>query len=126
MLVLVLAVGVAAHFGVEAWLERIRGLPRAQAVATVSGAMRLGSLIIAVAVLFVGANYWRFGQRIKLGNRFPPIGAKTVRDFRVLTGAAAHRRGQLLQALAILLMLGAVAQFAMLLVLLSRLASSAA
>jgi hypothetical protein len=126
VLVLVVAVGIAALFGVDAWLATIRVLPRAQAVEAVSDAMHWVSLVTAVVVSFVGVHCWRFGQRITAGGRFPPVDAKTARDFCVLTGTAARRRGRLLQALAILLMLAAVAQYATLLRLMSRLASGAA
>ena len=51
---------------------------------------------------------WRFGNRIRTAMQFPPPRARVIRDTIVVRGSAAAGRASILQAIAIVLGLGAV------------------
>lgn len=57
----------------------------------------------------MGAWFWRLGRRINRSGRFPPPGAKVIRDTRVRTGAKARELASLAQAAALLCVLAGTA-----------------
>ena len=57
----------------------------------------------------LGAYLWRGASRVRRAQRWPPPGARTLRDTPVLTGAAARRRARGMQAVALALWLVALA-----------------
>ena len=49
---------------------------------------------------------WRFyifGRRVRLEQRFPPLGVKVIRDTEILQGEAAKRRGYLIEICSLLM-----------------------
>jgi hypothetical protein len=60
----------------------------------------LGTLIVAPIFGFV-IWMWRLGARCFASERFPPPGTAVTADTPVLRGAAARRRGRVIQALAV-------------------------
>ncbi|MCI0666889.1 MAG: hypothetical protein L0Y43_02405 [Methylococcaceae bacterium] len=59
------------------------------------------TLVLALSPLLIAAAWaWTFATRVVRGNRYPPEGAKLIRDTPVVRGAAARLRGRVHQALA--------------------------
>ena len=81
---------------------------------------RLRIAFAAVLAAFAGpmlafaAYFWRAGSRVVRAGRFPVPGAAVVRDTVVLRGAAARRRGRMLQICAVALVLTAAVLCALL------------
>lgn len=63
------------------------------------GVVALCFFVPLLPVLACAAYLWRFAARMIVTERFPPIGAKVIRDTAVLSGRAAVIRGRLLQFL---------------------------
>jgi hypothetical protein len=64
--------------------------------------------LVELPLVALGFHLWFFAKRIFEGERFPPLGAAVVRDTPVLHGAAARRRGRIIQALAVSVALSAI------------------
>jgi hypothetical protein len=84
------------------------------------------TMALAIPTLGLGGYLWRLGDRIVRTARFPVPGTAVLRDTVVLVGDAARRRGRLVQAAAILLLLATAALCHFLWRLLSLLGSAAA
>lgn len=100
--------GVFAYFILEDWLADLQASPPAQAREEVTNALAWGSWAVALPVIALGAQLWRWGRRARQSERFPPPGARLARDTPIRTGAAARARATVLQVFAVLLCLSAV------------------
>ena len=94
-----------------------RAAPHRVKLALVLSAALLTAPMVAFAVCF-----WRFGDTILRAGQFPPPGHRVMRDTPVLDGPAAVRRGRAFKILA----LGLVVAFAVMWLLLWRLARTLA
>ena len=122
---IVLAVSVAIAVAAVALIGRYRPafevwidedpLARLRTLALLAS---LGLLPFAAA----GTYFFRLGARVVRAERFPPPGTTVVRDTAVLRGRAARRRGRLLQALAVILIVATAGGIAVLLRLAAELA----
>ena len=96
-----LAIAGAVRPDLEAWLkEDLRGRSR-----IVLGAI---AVLMAGPLLALAAYLWHLGGRVVATGRFPPSGARLVRDTPVVTGSAATRAGRVLQSCAAALAVAAV------------------
>jgi hypothetical protein len=107
-LVAVVVIAVAAmcgYFVLEDWLAGVKQRPPAQAREALSNALEWGSWSVALPLMVLGAQLWRWGRRVRESQRFPPPGAKLARVTPVRTGAAARTRARALQISAVILYL---------------------
>jgi len=98
--VVVSVAGVAMIFVLRGYLGELEGLAKEHPHEAARKALRLTGIVAVVGGLsFVGAGWWlwRLGRRINLSGRFPPPGAKVVRDTRVRTGGQARAVANLAQ-----------------------------
>jgi hypothetical protein len=95
--VVFLALGDSWRAALIAWILSDPARSRWRAV-TVSIAMAAAVILPVVAA---AVYLWRFGVRVVRDRRFPPFGTRLIVDMVILEGVEAHRRGRLLQALAI-------------------------
>lgn len=100
------AMGIVAT---DAWLARLRAGDSDEARRALLAFVRWGSVGHASVLSGFAVYAWRLGGRVRRDGRFPPIGRAVLRDTRILTGAAAYRRGALAQAAGIGLLAVAVA-----------------
>ena len=107
-LLLTLAAGAGAMVGLQHWLDSLRVRPAPEARQALATALLWSISAIGAVSLAAAAHAWRLGARVRGASRFPPPGMRVLRDTAVLHGSAAARRGQLLQGLAVALVLGAV------------------
>ena len=77
-------------------------MPRRARLAMFGSAFVVSAPLIAFAVYL-----WLLGARVLRAQKFPPPGARVIRDTPVIGGPAAVTRGQLIQVLALCLGLGA-------------------
>ena len=107
------AVGAVGLSVFEGWLDEVRQLAPADA----RRALRSAFLWVAggafATSLLPGVYLWRFGSRTRSAARFPPPGARVIRDTAILQGDAARRRGGIIQGLGVLLTLCALGLLAM-------------
>ena len=94
-----IALGALSLVGFQSWLEGTRQLAPAQAKDALSAAFIWISASACLVTLLMGLYLWRLGARIRARGRFPLPGARVIRDTAVLEGAAARRRGAVLQAM---------------------------
>jgi hypothetical protein len=108
-----IAVAVVGHYrpALEDWIDE----DPAARLRTLALLGSLGMLPFAAAATYM----FRLGYRILQAERFPPPGTAVVRDTVVLRGRAARRRGLLLQALAVFLLLATATGIALMLRLVS-------
>ena len=111
VLLLTLAAGAGAIVGMQHWLDSLRVRPAPEARQALATALVRSTGAIGVVILAVAAYAWRLGARVRDASRFPPPGMRVLRDTVVLHGSAAGLRGQLLQGLAVALVLGGVGLF---------------
>lgn len=109
--------GATAVFGAAAIMAFLNARPALQEWLDQDAAARPGRVRLAVGVLglalaapvaAMAVYVWRFGARVRAGERFPPAGTAVVRDTPILRGEAAERRGAALQWLAALVAAAAV------------------
>jgi len=98
-----IVIAIAAAGGIALWAlqRRLDGIhdpsPASMAQLLTAFVCLIGASVLMLAAL--GAYLWRCGKRVRAASLFPPPGAKVFRDTAVLRGAAAVRRGLVLQAL---------------------------
>ena len=93
-------VGIIAMVLLKVQLRGIEELAEDDLPAAFEKALRLTTAIAWIAGLsFVGMGLWlwRLGRRINRADRFPPPGAKVIKDTPVRTGPAARRVADLAQ-----------------------------
>ena len=95
--------GWAAYFGLQQWLGGLAGLAPARMRASLEHAMVWGSWAATLPVAALAIVMWRYGGRVRRAARFPPPGAKVIRDTAVLHGEQALLRGTMLRVLAVFL-----------------------
>jgi hypothetical protein len=102
--VTVVLIGVAILAPADSWREALIAWIMHDPARSRSRAVTV-SIAMAAAVILpvVGAAVylWRFGVRVVRDRRFPPFGTWLIVDMVILEGVEAHRRGRVLQALAI-------------------------
>ena len=99
----VAALGWAAFFILQEWLSQLRGSGETELRRSLAGAMIWGSWAAALPVAALAAWLWRYGGRVCRAARFPPPGAKVIRDTPVVNGDAARLRGTAMRILAVFL-----------------------
>ena len=95
--------GWAAFFVLQDWLAGLRGSDPARVRRALEGAMIWGSWVACLPVAALAVWLWRTGVRIARSGRYPPPGAKVIRDTPVVHGNAARLRATALKLLAIFL-----------------------
>lgn len=105
-LLLTLGVGAGAIVGLQHWLDSLRMRPAPEARQALATALVWSTGAICVVILAAAVHAWRLGARVRDASRSPPPGMRVIRDTVVLHGSAARCRGQLLQGLAVALVLG--------------------
>jgi hypothetical protein len=105
---LVLACAVAL-LALQSWLSGVAQAARSTAQVQLLAAF--GSLvgISCLALLVLAIYLWRIAARVLAAQQFPPPGMRVVRDTPVLRGAAALRRGRIIQGIGGLLVLCSLA-----------------
>lgn len=103
-----ISVGAFAHVLVQDWLADVMLLPSPIAVQKLLTALAWSVAFGSVALVALGIYVWRLGARICVAGRFPPPGTRVIRDTVVLFGAAAIRRGKLIQGAGAVLTLCAI------------------
>lgn len=125
LLILAALVGSLFIAGFERYRTPLRDWlvsdPRA-ATHRVRLALVLSAAILTAPIVAFAVYFWRFGDTILRARQFPPPGHRVMRDTPVLDGPAAVRRGHAFKILA----LGLVVAFAVLWLLLWRLARTLA
>ena len=58
---------------------------------------------VVIPALVLAGRFWQLGRRVIRSSRFPPPDMPVVRDTVVWHGLAAHRRGRMLQGVALIL-----------------------
>jgi hypothetical protein len=97
------AAGWAAYFALQNWLADLRSLPPESAQEALEDAMIWGTWAATLPVLVFATWLWLLGRRVRRAGRFPPPGAKVIRDTPVLIGRDARVRGATLQVTALVL-----------------------
>lgn len=82
---------VAPWLRLEADLAISTGRMPASAACT---AVLMGLGLLSFAVAAFGVYAFRFGRTVAAEKRFPPLGAKVIRETRVVTGTAAEALGR--------------------------------
>jgi len=96
VIVVAAALGGVGLWALQRWLDSVAaGSPGAGSQLLAVSALIVGVNVLALAVL--GIYLWRYGARVRAASQFPPPAARVIRDTPVLRGAAALRRGRLLQ-----------------------------
>ena len=92
------ALGGIALWAMRRWLDgMIQPSPASQSHLLIAFIWLVGVTVLMLVAL--GAYLFHYGRRVRAASLFPPPGAKVVRDTPVLRGAAALRRGFVLQGL---------------------------
>jgi len=94
-----LAALATARPTLERWLTE-----HAELLAARPGLVAAAALVLVLPLCAFALYLWRLGGRVTASGRFPPPDTPVLRDTRVLEGAPARRRGQIIQALAALLL----------------------
>jgi hypothetical protein len=97
------AAGWAAFFVLQEWLADLQTKDPAIAREALEDAMIWGTWAATLPVLVFATWLWLLGARVRRAERYPPPGAKVIRDTPVLTGREARSRGALLQVFALIL-----------------------
>lgn len=118
------ALGVAGYFALEAWLADVRLREVAEARRALPAALRWTAVAAGGGAAAFGIYAWTLGAKVARAQRFPPPGQPTVRDTRVLEGAAARRRGRIIQAIGLVLAVLGVALVLLVFFVAGRLASA--
>lgn len=92
--------GWAAYFALQDWLARLPRSDPARMRESLECALVWGSWAAMLPVAVLAAWLWVYGARVRRAGRFPPPGAKVLRDTPVLLGDAARLRGMVLKVLA--------------------------
>jgi hypothetical protein len=92
--------GWAAYFALQDWLAHIRGPDPARVREALEDALIWGSWAASLPVAAFAAWLWRLGVRVARAERYPPPGAKVIRDTPVLHGEQARLRAVLFRVLA--------------------------
>lgn len=100
-----LVVGTSAILALPYWLDTLRLRPIPEAKRSLAAALAWSIGAACIVILAAAAHAWRLGARVRGASRFPPPGMRVIRDTVVLHGPVAGRRGTLLQALAVALVL---------------------
>ncbi len=95
--------GWAAYFVLLNWLSGLHGTDPVATRRALEDAMIWGSWAACLPVAVLATWLWLHGGRIHDAGRYPPPGAKVIRDTPVLHGDAARLRGTALRVLAVLL-----------------------
>jgi hypothetical protein len=85
--------GWAAYFFLQEWLARLAGADPAHMRESLERALVWGSWAAMLPVAVLAVWLWVYGARVRRAGRFPPLGAKVLRDTPVLQGDAARLRG---------------------------------
>ena len=109
LLVVLAILGVLAFLLLEQWLTKLQAAEPADAIPALRRALVWISVAMGVSLAAFAGYFWRLGRRMAQAERFPPPGMKVVRDTRVIAGPAARHRGWLLQGVAAVLVICAVA-----------------
>lgn len=118
----IVVLALAGWAALDRWLEHARlTLDPPAARAAVAGLLMWSTVAVCAIVCAFAAYAWRLGWTVAVHGRFPPAGARVVRDTPVLRGAAARRRGRLVQAVAACLAVLSMALLAVMHQLVSRL-----
>lgn len=99
-MVVVAIAGAFAYLGLEQWLNQLEVSDPDHARATLASALLWTSCAMALTVAAFGVYILMLGSRVRNAERFPPPGARVVRDTPVVTGRAARTRGLLMQLIA--------------------------
>jgi hypothetical protein len=102
------AAGIAAWFVLEDWLMGLQAADPLQARHAMKNALIWGTWAASLPVILLAAHLWRSGEHVRRAERYPPPGAKLVRDTPILTGSRARTRGTALQVLGVFLCLATV------------------
>lgn len=119
---IVLAATVLTVLGFLALEALIARSVREEAPQMLLAALQWSSLFVLLGVAGFGLYVWRLGTRIHRFERFPPPGMTVIRDTVVLQGAAARRRGRLVQAIGAVLVVLALVALALVIIIVRRLA----
>jgi hypothetical protein len=101
ILVAIAAIGWAAFFVLQEWLAGLRGGNPAETRRALEKAMIWGSWAVCLPVAALAVWLWLEGGRVHRAGRFPPPGAKAIRDTPVLHGDAARRRAMVYRIFAV-------------------------
>jgi len=96
VLILAAAVGclIILYFkGLLADMEVLAEHSPDRAVDKISGVLRALALAMGGSILFIAVYLAYFSQRVWKTAQFPPPGTRVIKDTRLITGAAAKRRG---------------------------------
>jgi len=108
-----IVVAAAAFGGIALWAMRrwidgmIQPSPASKSQLLIAFIWLVGATVLLLVAL--GAYLFHYGRRVCAASLFPPPGARFVRDTPVLRGAAALRRGIVLQGLGTLFVLCGIA-----------------
>lgn len=95
--------GWAAVFAMQDWIEDLRGADPGRMRRSLESAMLWGSWAVCLPTGAFAFWLWRLGARVTDADRYPPPGAKVIRDTPVVHGGAARLRAAALKLLAIFL-----------------------
>jgi cytochrome bd-type quinol oxidase subunit 1 len=100
VVILVLIIGVlgfAATLGIEEYLEGVLELSKEEphrAIAKLGVALKLTAGVTSLSLILLAAWIARLSLKTHKSGRFPPPGAKVIRDTKVVLGPRAHRRAR--------------------------------
>jgi hypothetical protein len=101
--VAIAALGWAAFFVLQEWLAELRGGNPVETRRALEAAMIWGSWAACLPVVALVIWLWLEGGRVHRAGRFPPPGAKVIRDTPILHGDAARRRAMVYRIFAVIL-----------------------
>jgi hypothetical protein len=101
--VAIAAIGWAAFFVLQEWLAGFRGGNPVETRRALEAALIWGSWAVCLPVAALATWLWLEGGRVRRAGRFPPPGARVIRDTPILHGDAARRRATAYRIIAILL-----------------------
>jgi hypothetical protein len=102
------AAGIPALVYFQGWLAGVSQLSSPEAQRRILSVFAWLAGVSAVTVFALGAYLWHFGSRVRAAGRFPLPGSRVIRDTVVLRDAAAVRRGRIVQATGVVLIVCAL------------------
>jgi hypothetical protein len=101
--VVIALAGWAAFFVLQDWLAGLEDADPVRVRRALESAMIWASWAACAPVAVLALWLWRAGGRVGRAGRYPPPGAKVIRDTPVVHGDAARLRATALKALGLLL-----------------------
>jgi hypothetical protein len=95
--------GWAAFFVLQDWLAGLRYGDPVALRHSLESAMLWGSWVATLPVIALALWLWRYGGRVQAAARYPPPGARVIRDTVVVHGDAARLRATAMRVLAVFL-----------------------